>query len=217
MPTPTSCLENPRDRGACWALFHGVARVRRDLATKPPPPQCWGGHYLVKAAPSAGGNAVFQKWLNCEPSAVSSSHSGANECPDPKGDLCGTSQPPLNMIIALFQMSTCYVVTVQLLSCVQVFVSLWTAACQASMSFTVYLSLLKLISIESMMPYKPLILCHPLLLLPSIFPSIEVFSNESPLCIRWSEYLSFSFSISPSSEYLGLVFFRMDWLDLLAI
>ena len=92
-----------------------------------------------------------------------------------------------------------------------------TAARQASLSITNSRSLLKLMSIESVMPSKHLILCHPLLLLPSIFPSIRVFSDESVLCIRWPKYWSFSFSISPSNEYLGLISFRMDWLDLFAV
>ena len=91
----------------------------------------------------------------------------------------------------------------------------WTAACQASLSITNSRSLLKLMSIKSVMPSNHLILSHPLLLLPSIFPSIRVFSNESVICIRWPKYWSFSFSLSPSNEYSGLVFFRMDWLDLL--
>ena len=92
----------------------------------------------------------------------------------------------------------------------------WQAACQAFLSFTVCLSLLKLMSTESVMPSNHFILCCPLLLL-SIFPSIKVFSNELVLCIRWSKYWSFSFSISPSNEYSGLISFRMDWLDLLAV
>ena len=103
--------------------------------------------------------------------------------------------------------------SVQLLSCVQLFVTPWTAARQASLSQ----SLLKLMSIESVMPSNHLILCHPLLLLPSIFPSIRVFSNESSLHIKWPKYWSFSFNISPSNEYSGLISFRMDWLDLLAV
>ena len=100
---------------------------------------------------------------------------------------------------------------------VQLFVIPWTAACQASLSITISWSLLKLISIESLMSSDHLILCHPLLLPPSIFPRIRVFSNESVLCIRWPTYWSFSFSISPSNEYSGLISFRMDWLDLLAV
>ena len=91
------------------------------------------------------------------------------------------------------------------------------AACQASLSITNSQSLLKLMSIELVMPSIHLILCHPLLLLPSIFPSIGVFSNESVLCIRWPKYWSFSFSITSSNEYSGLISFRMDWLDLLAV
>ena len=93
----------------------------------------------------------------------------------------------------------------------------WTATCQAFLSITNSQSLLKLISIESVMPSNHLILCHPFLLLPSIFPSIRVFSNESTLHIRWTKYWSFSFNISPSNEYSGLISFRMDLLDLLAV
>ena len=93
----------------------------------------------------------------------------------------------------------------------------WTAACWAFLSFTISWSLLKLISIKSVMPSNHLILCHPLLLLPSIFPQIRIFSSESVLHIRWPKHWNFSFSISPSSEYSGLISFRMDWLDLLAV
>ena len=93
----------------------------------------------------------------------------------------------------------------------------WTAACQASLSITNSQSLLKLMSIESVMPSNHPILCHPLLLLPSIFPSIRAFSNESVLHIRWPKYWNFSFSISPSNEYSRLISFSLDWLDLLAI
>ena len=107
--------------------------------------------------------------------------------------------------------------SVQLLSCVWLFVIPWTAAHQASLTNTNSWSLLKLMSIELVMPYNHLILCRPLLLLHSIFPSIRVFSNESVLCIRWPKYWSFSFSISPSNEYSGLMSFRMDWPHLLAV
>ena len=93
----------------------------------------------------------------------------------------------------------------------------WTAARQASLSITNSQSLLKLMSIESMMPSNHVILCHPFLLPPSIFPSIRVFSKESVLCIRWPKYWSFSFSLSPSNEYSGLISCRMDWFDLLAV
>ena len=103
------------------------------------------------------------------------------------------------------------------LSRVQLFVTPWTAAQQASLSITSSRSLLKLMPIESVMPSSHLILCHTLLLLPPIPPSIRVFSNESTLCMRWPKYWSFSFSISPSSEHPGLISFRMDWLDLLAV
>ena len=104
---------------------------------------------------------------------------------------------------------------VQSLSHVQLFVISWTAACQASLSFTISRSLLRLMSIDSVMPSIHLILCHPILLLPSVFPSIKVFPYESPLHIRWPNY--WSFNIRPSSEYSGLISFRIDWFNLLVI
>ena len=107
--------------------------------------------------------------------------------------------------------------SVQSLSRVQLFATPWTAAHQASLSIANSQSLLKLMSIESVMPSSHLILCRPLLLPPSIIPSIRVFSDESVLHKRWPEYWSFSFSMSPSSEYPGLISFRMDWLDFLAV
>ena len=107
--------------------------------------------------------------------------------------------------------------SVQSLSRVQLFLTPWTAACQASLSITSSWSLPKLMSIKLMMPSNHLILCHPLLFLPSIFPSIRVFSSESVLHISWPKCWSFSFSINPSNEHPGLVSFRMDWLDLLAV
>ena len=107
--------------------------------------------------------------------------------------------------------------SVQFLSCIPFFATPWTAACWASLSITNSWSLLKLMPIELVMPSNNLNLCHPLLLLPSIFLSIRVFSSESALRIRWPKYWSFSFSISPSSEYSGLITFRMDWFDLLAV
>jgi len=108
-------------------------------------------------------------------------------------------------------------IIIQLLSCVWLFVTSWTAAHQTFLSFIISQSLLRLMSFESVMPSNHLILCCPLLLLPSIFPSIRVFSSESVLLIRWPKYWSFSFSISPSNEYSGLVFFRIDWFDLLVV
>ena len=107
--------------------------------------------------------------------------------------------------------------SVQSLSHVRLFVTPWTAARQASLSLTNSWSLLRLMSIKSVMPFNHLILCRPLLLPPSIFPSIRIFSNESALHIRWPKYWSFSFNISPSNEYSGLISFTMDWLDLLAV
>ena len=107
--------------------------------------------------------------------------------------------------------------SVDSLSCVRLFLIPWTAAHQASLSIIKSWNLLKLMSIELVMPSNHLILCRPLLLPLSVFPSIRVFSNESVLCIRWSKYWSFSCSISPSNEYSVLISFRMDWLDLLAV
>ena len=107
--------------------------------------------------------------------------------------------------------------SVHLLSRVQLFVTPWTASHQASLSFTISQSLLKIMSIESVMPSNQLILCCPLLLLSSIFPSIRVFSNELAFRIRWPKYRSFSFSISPSNEYSGLISFKIDWFDLFAV
>ena len=116
-----------------------------------------------------------------------------------------------------FQKCSSQFSSVQLLSHVWPFATPWTPARQAFLSFTISRNLLKLMSVESVMPSNHLILCCPLLLLPSIFPSIRVFSNESVLHIRWPKYWSFSFNISPSNEHLGLISFRMDWLDLLAV
>ena len=106
---------------------------------------------------------------------------------------------------------------VQSLGHVWLFATLWTIVHQASLSFTISQSLLQLMSIESVIPSNPLILCHPLFLLPSIFSNIRVFSNESSLYIRWPKYWTFSLSIHPSNEYSGLTFFRIDWFDLHAV
>ena len=107
--------------------------------------------------------------------------------------------------------------SVQSLSHVRLFATPWTVAHQASLSIRNSRNLLKLMSIESVLPSNHLILCRPLLLLPSVFPNIRVFSSESVLCIRWPKYWSFSFSISPSNEYSGLISFRIDWTDLFAV
>ena len=119
--------------------------------------------------------------------------------------------------ILILSCSVYFFVVVQLLSHIQFFATSWTAARQASVSFTISQSSLKLMSVESVMPSKHLIFCHPILFLPSIFPSIRVSSSESVFCIRWPKYWSFSLSLSPSNERSGLVSFRMDWLDLLAV
>ena len=121
-------------------------------------------------------------------------------------------QSPLSMGLSQHQFSS-----VQSLSSVRLFATPWITARQASLSITNSRSLPKLMSIESVMPSSHLILCHPLLLLPSIFPSIRVFSNESTLLMKWPKYWIFSLSIRPSNEHPGLISFRMDWLDLLAV
>ena len=110
-----------------------------------------------------------------------------------------------------------FIIVVQSLSCVQLFATPLTAGCQASLTFTISWSLIKLMSIELVMASNHLNLCHPFLLLPSVFPSIRVFSNESVLHIMWPKYWSFSFSIRPSNEYSGLISFRIDWFDLHAV
>ena len=136
-------------------------------------------------------------------------------------DICLSSKENVknNVIFQVIIITEYYVMfsSVQSLSHVRLFATPRTAARQASLTITDSRSLLKLKSISSVMPSNHLILCHPLLLLPSIFPSIRVFSNESALCIKWPKYWSFSFSISPSNEYSELISFRMDWLDLLAV
>ena len=121
------------------------------------------------------------------------------------------------MHIYSFKENIKFFIVAHLLSCVWLFATPWTAACQASLSFTIFWSLLKLMSIELVMPSNHLILCCLLLLLPSIFPSIRVFSSKLALCISWPNNWSFSFSIIPSKEIPGLISFRMDWLDLLAV
>ena len=121
------------------------------------------------------------------------------------------------MLVSAVQQSESALSSVQLLSHVRLFVTPWTAAHRASLSITNSWSLLKLMSIALVMPSNHLILCHPLLLSPSIFPSIKIFSNESVLHIRWPKYWSFIFNISPSNEYSELISFRMDWLYLLAV
>ena len=119
--------------------------------------------------------------------------------------------------MAVSVINTYFPLSVQLHSRVRLFVTPWTAACQACLSITNSQSSLKLMSIESVMPSNHLILCRPHLLLPSVFPSIRIFSKESVLRIRWAEYWSFSFSISPSNEYSVLISFRIDWFDVLVV
>ena len=138
--------------------------------------------------------------------------------------IISTALPYLSLLsmLCLFRknvllLSYTSVAVFQLLSCVRLCATPWTAVHQASLSITNSRSLLKLMSIVSVMPSNQLILCRPLLHLPSIFPSIQVFSSESVLCIRWPEYWSFSFSISPSNGYSRLISFKIDWYDLLAV
>ena len=123
-------------------------------------------------------------------------------------------KPELTPEPLIWVLSQCF--DLSLLSRVGLFATPWTAAHQAFLSFTISWSLLKLLSVELVMPSNHLILCRPLLLPPSIFSSIRVFSNESVFCIRWSKYWSFSFSIDPSNKYSGLISLRIDWLDVLA-
>ena len=133
--------------------------------------------------------------------------------------LCYTVGPCcLSILCTVLYISIfCIAVVVQSLRNVQFFATLCTAACQTSLTFTISRNLLKLMSTDSVIPSNHLMLCHPCLLLPSIFPTIRDFSNESALLIKWPKHWNFSFSISPSNEYSGLISFRRDWLDLLAV
>ena len=155
----------------------------------------------------------YQSGLPCPP---------LGDLPDPGIEPMSPASPELQVdsLPLSHQASLCTYVqfsSVQPLSRVRLFATPWIAAHQASLSITNSRNSPKLMSIESVMPSNYLILCHPLLLLPSIFPSIRVFSNGSVFCIRWPKYCSFSFSISPSNEHPGLISFRMDWLDLLVV
>ena len=187
------------------ATVHGVARIEHDLATKPPPPPVFlpGKSHrqrsLAGCSPCVHEQLDTTEWLNTHTHAHT--HSQVQLKP---------LEPSLTQAVPQSGRSvqfSCSVVS-------GFFTTPWTTAHQASRSITNSQSLLKLLSIESVMPSNHLTLCHPLLLLPSIFPSIRVFSNKSALRIRWPKYWSFSFSISPSNEHSGLISFRMDWLDL---
>ena len=140
----------------------------------------------------------------------------ADRLPASRGDISGHAETPSACVNSCFRVGLQFS-SLQLLSRIQLSATPWAAAHQASLSITNFHSLLKLMSIKLVMPFNHLILCCPLLRPPLIFPRIRVFSNESVLHIRWPKYWSFSFSISPSSEYSGLISFRMDWLDLLAV
>ena len=135
----------------------------------------------------------------------------------PSLSLCSILFWKLNYLNTLFIVGIFWFLFVHSLHHVWLFVTPWTAALQTSLSFTISQSLLKLMYIESMVPSNHLILCHPLLLLPSIFLKIRVISNELALCIRWPKYWSFSFSISTPNEYQGLISFRIEWFDFLAV
>ena len=132
---------------------------------------------------------------------------------DSKGKIQHNKTTVGKCLMILYRIETEFGFAVQFLSCVWLFVTPWTAACQASLSFTISWSLLKLMSIELVMPFNHLILCCPLFFLPSIFSGVRIFSNEWALCIRWPKYWSFIFSNSPSNKYSGLIFFRIDCFD----
>ena len=180
------------------------------------------GHVVV------GGLGAMGAWPEAEPQGreALAAHSGvdwerkASNGGSTWGEVGGVLLSHPLAVCLKGHLATSYILcfsSVQLLSHVRLFATPWTAARQASLSVTNSQSLFKLMSIESVMPSNHLILCRPLLLLPSIFPSIRVFSNESALRIRWPKYWSFSFSISPSNEHPGMISCRMDWLDLLGV
>ena len=220
-PLQNLYLENPMDRGAwqvtvyvtkSWTwlkwpstpvlnmLIPGPClRLGRGLGT-------WTFHKLHRSL------AVK---LGLTPSLCSSEQAFSYSCT--RGSRATGSEHLFCSALSPLEMPSPSVSSVQSLSHVRFFVTIWTAACQASLSITNSRSLPKLMSIELVMPSSHLILCHPLLLSPSIFPSIRVFSNESVLPIRWPKYWSFSFNISLSNECSGQIYFRMDWLDLLVV
>ena len=209
-PLQYSCLENPMDRGAWQATVHGVAKSQawlkqlssRSIAKRRQEKVL----LLMLTSPLRQGDRVYQKESR-------RSFLSGQWCPVPC--ISGLVSLPGQQRIASWDVKTAEALVVESLSCVRLFSTPWTAARQASLSFTISWSLLKPMSIESVMPSNHLILCRRLLLLPSIFPSIRVFSNELALCIKWPKY--WSFSISPSNEYSGLTVFRIDWFDLLAV
>ena len=192
-PLQYFCLENPMDRGA-WQTM-GLQKVGHDWATT------WCDDDNLYSNLSKKNVFLF---LNLEP-CRKVYHFCAFQCYLEYSIISDT-----DIVSNQFN-------SVQLLSPDRLFVTPWTAAHQTSLSITNSQSLLKLVSIELVMPSNHLILCHPLLLPPSIFPNIRVFSNESVLHIRWPKYWSFSFNITPSNEHSGLISFRIDWLDLLAV
>ena len=189
----------------------------------------WSGRSQSSLSSSRPGQHLREaEWgflMCCQPKGGQFPRQPAPPFPGPSPLPCGLLRPPdTRFVLCLPKPSSCgfpggsvQFSSVQSLSHVQLFATPWTAARQASLSITNSWSLSKLMSIDSLMPSNHLILCRPLLLLPSIFPSIRVFSNESTLRIRWPKYWSFSFNISPSNEHPGLISFRMDWLDLLAV
>ena len=196
------------DRGTWQAIFHGVTRVGLDLPTKPPPPLL----LFIKWILSWSVNSKRQELLWLDHMTLQCSFCFVTICTLverrgwEKNDLL---RLPFFLSVKILQFSS-----VQSLSRVRLFETPWITARQASLSITISQNSLRLTSIESVMPSSHLILCCPLLLLHPIPPSIRVFSSESVLCIRWPEYWSLSFIISPSNEYSGLISFMMDWIFL---
>ena len=195
-PLQRSCLGNPMNRGAWWATFRGVARVGHDLATLPPP----------NSAKKQNLQVGFWNWFIHSPSG------SENPILAKQSPYGSWNAVEMHLLKHWVQFSS-----VQSHSHVQLFATPWTAARQASLPITNSWSLFKLMSIESVIPSNHLSLLSSPSPLPSVFPSIKVFSNESALHIRWPKYRSFSFSISPSNEYSGLISFRIDWFDLLRV
>ena len=196
-------MDHPFLPGLCERILQQTAACSRGswwpdgvLAGSTPSPH----HHLIKQHTKASSQPPAQLLLGGH-------FLGARKCPISKS----------LSSISLFTVHAWELVVIRLLTRVRVFVTPWTAARQASRSFTIFRSLLKFMSVASVMLSKHLILCHPLLLLPSVFPSVRDFSHESSLYIRWSKYWRFSFSISHSDEYSGLISFRIDWFDLLAV
>ena len=211
-PLQYSCLENPMERGAWWATVCGVARVRHNLATK-----LLLLLLRLSTSPTSSILLLFSFYRRGNGAtgcfSIFSSVTQFVSCRVKCWTEAFWLQSLNSAIIKIYWLADCCSVA----QTVKLFATPWTTARHTSLSSTISQSLLKLMSIELVMLSTHLILCHPLLLLPSVFLSTRIFSSELALCIRWPKYWSFSFCINPSNKYSGLTSFRIDWFDLLTV